>query len=113
MTATLSGSASPAVSPRKRWGGRSREALIFLAAIALIALHVIDDNFLSPQPGTSPFDHLVSGLVPLALLGLAGWAYPRLSGGRRGALTLFIGPLGIATGLEAIHYTRTLGASGD
>jgi hypothetical protein len=113
MTATVTRSASPAVSPRKRWGGRSRETLVFLGAIALIALHVIDDNFLQPQPGTSPFDHLVSGLVPLTLLGLAGWAYPRLRGGRRGALALFIGPLGIAAGVEAFHYTRTLGASGD
>jgi hypothetical protein len=113
MTATLTGSTSPAVSPRKRWGGRSRETLLFLGAIALIALHVIDDNFLQPQPGTSPLDHLVSGLVPLALLGLAGWAYPRLRGGRRGALALFIGPLGIAAGIEGYHYGRELGPSGD
>ena len=52
--------------------------------IALIALHVLDDNFLQPEPGTSAGDHLVSGLVPLALLALAAWAYPRLRGGRRG-----------------------------
>ena len=74
---------------------------------------MIDDNYLQPQPGTSPGDHLVSGLVPLALLGLAAWAYPRLRGGRRGALALFLGPLGIAAGIEAFHYTRELGASGD
>jgi uncharacterized protein len=92
---------------------RSRETVLFLIAIALIALHVIDDNFLQPQPGTSAGDHLISGLVPLALLGLAAWAYPRLRGGRRGALALFIGPLGIAAGIEAFHYSRTLGASGD
>ena len=99
--------------PPARRSGRTRETLIFLAALALIALHVIDDNFLQPQPGTAPGDHLVSGLVPLALLGFAAWAYPRLSGGRRGALALFLGPLGIATGIEAFHYTRELGASGD
>src|SRR4051812_18782403 len=113
MTATLPRSAAPAASPLSRWGGRSRETVLFLIAIALIALHVLDDSFLQPQPGTSPGDHLVSGLVPLSLLGLAAWAYPRLRGGRRGALALFLGPLGIATGLEAVHYTRTLGASGD
>ncbi len=113
MTATLPESATPPAPPLTRRGGRTRETLIFLAAIALIALHVIDDNFLQPQPGTSPGDHLVSGLVPLALLGLAAWAYPRLRGGRRGALALFLGPLGIATGIEAFHYTRELGASGD
>ena len=58
---------------------------LFVVGVALIALHVIDDSFVQPQPGTSAADHLVSGLVPLALLALAAWAYPRLRGGRRGA----------------------------
>ena len=112
-TATLKRSVTPAAPPLTRRGGRTRETLIFLIGLALIALHVLDDNFVQPQPGTSPGDHLVSGLVPLAVLGLAAWAYPRLRGGRRGALSLFLGVLGIAAGAEAIHYTRTLGASGD
>jgi hypothetical protein len=51
--------------------------------------------------------------VPLALLALAAWAFPRLSGGWRGALALFIAPLGIATGIEAMHYANQVGASGD
>ena len=113
MTATHPRSVTPAAPPLTRRGGRSRETLIFLIGLALIALHVLDDNFVQPQPGTSPGDHLVSGLVPLAILGLAAWAHPRLRGGRRGALSLFLGVLGIAAGAEAIHYTRTLGASGD
>ena len=96
-----------------RRGGRSRETVLFLIAIALIALHVIDDNFLQPQPGTSAGDHLVSGLVPLALLALAAWAYPRLRGGRRGALALALGVLGIAAGGEALPLRPHVGASGD
>jgi hypothetical protein len=92
---------------------RSRATLLFLVAVAQIALHVVDDNFLQPQPGTSPADHLVSGLVPLALLGLAAWAYPRLRGGLQGALALALGPLGIAAGIEAFYYTREVGPSGD
>jgi uncharacterized protein len=103
----------PAAPPLLRWGGGSRESTLFRLAIALIALHVVDDNFLQPQPGTSPGDHLVSGLVPLAVLGLAAWAYPRLSGGLRGAMALLLGPLGIAAGIEAVHYTNTVGPSGD
>src|SRR5215203_6694476 len=99
--------------PLTRRGGRSRESVLFLIAIALIALHVLDDNFVQPQPGTSPGDHLVSGLVPLALLGLAAWAYPRLRGGRRGALGLVFGVLGITGGIEGFYYTRELGPSGD
>jgi len=84
-----------------------------LIGLALIALHVVDDNFLQPQPGTGPGDHVVSGLVPLALLGLAAWAYPRLRGGRRGALALALGVLGIAAGIEAFYYSREVGPSGD
>jgi uncharacterized protein len=82
-------------------------------ALAVVAIHVIDDNFLQPQPGTSAADHLVSGLVPLALIGLAAWAFPRLRGGYRGALALASGMLAIAAGSEAFYYTRELGPSGD
>ena len=86
---------------------------VFRAAVGLIALHVADDNFFQPPAGTSAADHLVSGLVPLALLALAFWVFPRLSGGRQGALALFLGPIGIAIGIEAIHYANQVGASGD
>jgi uncharacterized protein len=113
MTATLTRSEPSGAPRRMRRGGRGRETVLFLIAIALIALHVIDDNYLQPQPGTSPGDHVVSGLIPLGLLGLAGWAYPRLRGGRRGALALFVGPLGMAAGIEAVYYTREVGPSGD
>jgi hypothetical protein len=63
---------------------RSRETVLFRGALAVIAAHVLDDNYLQPQPGTSPGDHVVSGLVPLTLLGLAAWSYPLLRGGPRG-----------------------------
>ena len=86
---------------------------LFRLATGLIALHMVDDNFLQPGAGTSAGDHLVSGLVPLALLALAAWAFPRLPGAGRGALALFLGPLGIATGIEAVHYANQVGPSGD
>jgi uncharacterized protein len=86
---------------------------MFRIAIAIVALHVADDNFFQPQPGTSATDHLASGLIPLALLALAAWAYPRLSGARRGALSLVTGALSIAAGSEAFYYTREVGPSGD
>ena len=91
----------------------TREHRIFAAAVGLIALHVADDSFLQPQPGTSPGDHLLSGLVPIALLALAVAAYPRLRAGLRGTIALALGPLGVVAGAEALHYMRYPGLSGD
>ena len=105
--------ATSAAPPRTRRRGRSLETVVFLIGVALIAAHVLDDNYVQPQPGMSPGDHVVSGLVPLALLGLAAWAYPRLRGGRRAALALVAGLLGIAAGIEGFHYAREVGPSGD
>ena len=102
-----------AAQPPAQHGRPGRGALLFRVALAVIAVHLLDDNYLQPQPGTSPGDHLVSGLVPLALLGLATWRYPHLSGGRRGALALAFGLLGIAAGIEGFYYTREVGPSGD
>jgi hypothetical protein len=89
------------------------ETFVARAAIGLIALHVADDNFLQPQPGTSADDHLVSGLVPLALLVLAAWAYPRLRAGFRATIALVLGAFGIVAGVEAAYYTTKGGPSGD
>jgi uncharacterized protein len=94
-------------------GATWREYPLFLGLAALVGLHVADDSFLQPQPGTSAGDHLVSGLVPLSVLALAAWSYPRLRGGWRAALALGVGFFGVAGGIEAIHYTREVGPSGD
>ena len=110
MTVTMPRPAPPQL---RRGPGRTRETLLCWIGLALIALHVLDDNVVQPQPGTSPADHLVSTLVPLGLLSLAAWAYPRLRGGRRGALALVLGALGIAGGIEGFYYTREVGPSGD
>jgi uncharacterized protein len=94
-------------------GPGQREHVLFLAMAGLVALHVADDSFIQPQPGTSAGDHLVSGLVPLAVLALAALAYPRLRGGGRAAIALAAGFFGIAGGIEALYYTREVGPSGD
>ena len=93
--------------------GMDTTTKLFRLAVALIGLHIADDNFINPEAGTSASDHLVSGLVPLALLALAAWGFPRLPGAARGALALLIGLLGIATGIEAVHNANQVGASGD
>jgi len=91
---------------------RSHVALARLA-IGVVALHVADDNFLQPNAGTSAADHLVSGLVPLAGLGLAAAAYGRARPGLRGTIALLLGFFGVLAGTEAVYYTRSVGASGD
>src|SRR3954470_582953 len=90
-----------------------RERIVFLAATGVIAVHVVDDSFVNPEPGTSAGDHLVSGLVPLAVLGLAAWAYPRARAGVRATIALLVGGFGVVAGLEGWHYTTQVGASGD
>jgi hypothetical protein len=82
--------------------------------IAVVGLHVVDDSFLQPQPGTSAADHLTGGLVPLALLALAAVAYPRLRAGLRGTVAILAGILGVIVGAgEAVYFTLTVGPSGD
>jgi hypothetical protein len=89
------------------------EAGLARVALGVVALHVVDDNFLQPNPGTSAADHLVSGLVPLALLIGASVVYPRLRAGARAAIALVAGFFGVLAGTEAVHYTRAVGPSGD
>ena len=82
-------------------------------ALGAVALHVVDDNYLQPNPGTSAGDHLVSGLVPLGLLAAAGLFYDRLRAGARATVALLAGVSGVVGGIEAVHYARAVGPSGD
>ena len=85
----------------------------FMAAVGAIALHVVDDSFLQPQPGTSAGDHLFSGLIPLAILALAAWAYPRVRPGAAAAIALLLVLPAILSGTEAIYYAGKTGLAGD
>ena len=76
---------------------------VFRGAVAVIALHIADDTSSSPSRH-SPGDHLVSGLVPLALLALAVWGFRGSAAAARARSPSSSAPLGLATGLEAIHY---------
>jgi uncharacterized protein len=111
MSAHAIAAPRPAARPARPAGRRERA--VFLAGAALIALHVVDDSFLQPQPGTSAGDHLVSGLVPLAVLALAAALHARARGGAGAAIALLTGVFGIAAGIEAAHYTTHVGPSGD
>jgi hypothetical protein len=86
---------------------------IFNVAVGLIAVHVVDDSFVQPQPGTSAGDHVFSGLIPLAILGLAAWAYPRVRAGARAAIALSLVVPAALSGAEGIYYGSKTGLSGD
>jgi dienelactone hydrolase len=81
--------------------------------LGLVALHVADDNWLQPNPGTSAGNHVLAGLVPLAALVAGIVLYPRLRAGAGALMSLAGGFLGVLFGTEAAYYTRAAGPSGD
>ena len=90
------------------------ESSLAAAGFGLVCLHILDDSFIQPQPGTSAGDHLLSGLVPAAIYLAAAAAYPRLRAGLRASLALALGLLGIVIGgAEAGYYTLHDRPSGD
>jgi uncharacterized protein len=82
-------------------------------ALGVAALHVVDDNFLQPEAGTSAADHLWGGLIQVALFVLFAWAYPRLRAGLRATLAIFVGIFTATMGIEAVNYLRDSTLSGD
>jgi hypothetical protein len=90
-----------------------REVVLFLVGVGVVGVHVLDDSFIQPQPGTSAGDHLAGGLVPLALLALAAAVYPRVRAGLRASIALTLGIFGIVVGIEGWYYTLEASPSGD
>jgi dienelactone hydrolase len=78
---------------------RSRETTWFRAALALIAIAVLDDAFVNREPGTTVAGHLVSGLVPVAVAALLAWAHPRLRPGARALAAITCGVLAVVAGV--------------
>lgn len=91
----------------------STEVWLARLALGVIALHVVDDSFLQPNPGTSAGDHLLGGLVPVALITLGAILYGRVRPGLRATIALLGGFFGVLAGTEAVHYTKEVGPSGD
>jgi len=106
------GTRAAARQARVQTAGRT-ETVLFRLAVGLVALHVLDDNFLQPQPGTSAGDHLVSGLVPCAVLLAAATFVPRFRAGVRAVVGAIIGVFGAVAGIEAVYYARAGQLSGD
>jgi hypothetical protein len=103
-------------SERRRIGAAvlaDRETALAVAALLVVAAHVLDDSFLQPQPGTSAGDHLAGGLVPTGVLCAAAACYPRLRGGWRGSVAVLLGVFGVTVGIEAGYYLKAGRLSGD
>lgn len=84
--------------------GRARGAfIVFSSACAVLALHIVVDAFIATRPGTSAVDHLVPGLVPLALLAAAVVVYPRLGPGWRAAVSLVLGAVTLVGGAVTVQ----------
>jgi hypothetical protein len=111
--------AHPSLESRKAAAARAAAAVrtetgLARIAFAVGALHVVDDNFLQPQPGTSAGDHLVGGLIQAGIFVLFAWAYPQLRAGARATLALGVGIFMVIMGAgEAGYYLRENGLSGD
>ena len=89
------------------------ETLLARLGLGAIALHVLDDSFFQPQPGTSAGDHLVGGLVSSAVLLVVAASYPRLRPGLRASLAIVLGLFGLVAGIEAVYYLNAGRLSGD
>ncbi len=102
--------------PRRPRGGRgaaSWEYRTVLAALCVVALHLVVDNYLQPEPGASAGDHLASGLVPLGFLALVALVYPRLRPGARAYVSMTLGVLAVIVGVPGAYHVAKGLASGD
>jgi dienelactone hydrolase len=108
--------ASPSPLPRESTWSKLRitESAVALSSIGLVGLHVADDSFIHPEPGTTALDHLSGGLIVLGAVGAAAVGYRRGRAGLRAAIALVVGLFALLMGATSAGYqTITVGASGD
>jgi dienelactone hydrolase len=86
---------------------------IVTVALAAVALHVADDSYIQPEPGTSVGDHLASGLIPIGVLAAVAILYPRVRAGARAALVMTFGAIGVSFGFPSAYWLLQGEASGD
>ena len=90
-----------------------REVISVRVALGFVALAVADDAFVHPEQGTAAEDHVVSGILPLAIAGVLALVYPRLRAGARGAIAIVAGLLaataGVADGYRHVVVDRMAG----
>jgi dienelactone hydrolase len=91
---------------------RDRKAVVFFASVALLAVHVLDDGFFQPEPGTGAGDHVLYVGVFLAFFAGAAVAYATARAGIRAALAGFLGVVALTYGRVAVAEARGQGLAG-
>ena len=104
LTAIASTTADTATLAIRR--SRVSERSLFIAATALVIVHIADDEFVQRQPGTSIQQHLPAGLIPIAAATAAAIGYPRMRPGLRAAIALLFGSLSGLAGWIALGSAR-------
>jgi hypothetical protein len=91
-----------------------RETLVVRVALAILAIAVLDDAFVHPEPGTSIGDHLAGGVVPAGVALVLAIVYPRVRAGARAAAVLVCAPLAIVAGVvDGARHVAVDRLSGD
>lgn len=90
-----------------------RDYRIILLAMAVLALHILVDAFLAPEPGTAWSDHILPATIPLGMIACAVVVYPRLRAGLRAVIALTFGLWMLAGAGVAIVDARNVGLRGD
>src|SRR4051812_34236629 len=86
---------------------------VFVAAVTVLALQTAMDAFLAPERGTSWRDHVLSGGVTLAVLGMAAVVFARGRPGLQGVLAIVLGVLALEGAALAVFDGRAVGVRGD
>lgn len=87
--------------------------LIFLSAVAAVALHATADAFLLPEQGTAWADHLLPGFATLTVLAAVIALYLHGRSGLRASLALALGALALEGFGIAVVDASKVGTRGD
>ena len=109
-TTTVGERAAEPVQPAMHASRRSREALAFSAATAVVLVHAMDDAFFHRQPGVAVGQHAAAAALTLAIGLGAVYAFPYARPGLRSAIALLFGSLATVNGMLHVKHVADSGA---
>jgi pimeloyl-ACP methyl ester carboxylesterase len=92
---------------------RSKEHALFVAAAAVIFVHLLTQAFIDPEAMSSASDNIITGIAGPAIVALLAAVYPQLATGFRAAAAIVLGLFAIIAGLvihvpHAVAVERTI-----